>query len=183
VSGQHKPRGTRQCRRCGTKPRAEFPESIRIHFCLQCVAERMPTQPLVAAIERVQRRSSIDPWGHRRDAVKEQACERAEIGTRLFDHWRDGGHPDVDFDTADRVLVNLGLLWFDVFDEDTVRAPILRVTTYRARVKRVSGRGRVHYCRHREVVRTRWYGDAGPDYGELERIRRAFEGDPLEAVA
>lgn len=41
-------------------------------------------------------------------------CKRAGVSARTVSRWSNGELPTVQFVTADKVLCNLGLLWFDI---------------------------------------------------------------------
>jgi len=93
--------------------------------------------------------------------------------------WRSGTRPKVSLSQADQVLTRLDMLWWDVWNETTVRTPIIRVLLYSQRTKR-------HPNGHTNRVIERGlrdYGDRGPDLHTLNTIRNIWEGDAEEALA
>ena len=104
---------------------------------------------------------------------------RAGLGLneRIHYGWRNGDRPTLGIDRADEILTRAGLFWWDVWNEDTVRRPVLTVTTYVRQTK--MSRGRPYGCRAtKRVVR---YGDQGTDWTELRRIQELWE--PAETRA
>lgn len=134
----------------------------------------LPANPLAMAIGRAARRSFHDDPAER---------IRKEIGVsqRHVFAWRTRGR-DVSLDTADKALIALGLLWFDVWNEDTVRRPVLEVRCYLSRTK-FSPWHPEHRWRGRELTRRDWYGDKGTDWEELDRIEALMIGEPVEMAA
>lgn len=128
----------------------------------------LPSAQLAAAIDRLAARSTI-----------EAVCERAGIPARVASRWRLGeSGGQVDLDLADLVMTNLGLFWWDLWTEDTVREPLFVVTTYtNCRKKEPGG----VYRRRRLKDRTIPYGDLGTDYYRLRQIETLMSGS--QAVA
>lgn len=60
----------------------------------------------------------------------ESVCKRAGISDRTYRDWRDGSRPTVKFDTADRVLTRLGVLWWEVWDDQNTDAVQLQSVTF-----------------------------------------------------
>lgn len=52
------------------------------------------------------------------DRTQRELCADLEIDPRKLRGWQTGEFPNVSVEVADRVITRLGLLWFDVFDED-----------------------------------------------------------------
>lgn len=142
-------------------------------------AVTMPALQLALAIDGAAAREAgpVDENNHggRLAAV----CLRCELNERTVWAWRTGERPRVELAVADRVLVALELLWWDIWNEETVRKPLVAVTLRRPHRKR-DRRG------HDVVIwdrGERGYGDAGPDHTTLDAVRDAWEGDPQEATA
>lgn len=125
-----------------------------------------------------------------RDAVDDEAggagrlgivTARCGISDRYVYAWRSGTRPRVGIGVADRVLTGLDLLWWDVWNEDTVRVPLVLAHLYRPHTKRSKRTGEpLTYWDRGE----RGYGDAGPDLAALAAIETAWEGDEdMEAEA
>jgi hypothetical protein len=70
----------------------------------------LPARPLGLALER-----AIDP-----DTPVDEACERFRTSSRSLREWLTGAREFVQFNTADRVLCEIGLNWFEVWNERTV---------------------------------------------------------------
>lgn len=138
--------------------------------------ERLPSAPLVAMIDRI---ATAETIGYDADVVVDVIRDRAGIHSRVLSGWRTGERPDVPFEQADAVLIALDVLWWEVFDEDTVRKPLITATRYVWRTKKLKDGTTGRYPLRNG---TRRYGDDGPDLEALAQIQRAFEGDP-EAVA
>lgn len=100
-------------------------------------------------------------------------CERAKIQERVLYGWPRGERPEIGLDMADRVLMHAGLFWWEVWTEETVRVPLLVVTTYAPQTKHIRGGGRKRF---RVKVRTIGYGDAGPDHARLAEIHSLMVG-------
>ncbi len=142
---------------------AVVPEEIR--------AARVPARQLATAcdeyVAREVRLGNEDALG------RLFAHMTVEAGQRALYAWRSGERVSVSLDEADAVLVALGLLWWDVWNEDTVR--LWEYTFVRKRWSRSRKRW--------ERTRSWTVGDRGPDLEELERVRVAFEGVPEEVAA
>lgn len=109
----------------------------------------------------------------------ETVCARAGIPSRVFTRWRLGeGGGRVDLGLADTVLTRLGLFWWDVWTEETVREPLFLVTTYVNQNKK----GRYGHRRCRVKGRTIPYGDLGTDFWRLREIRALMSGESEEAA-
>jgi hypothetical protein len=138
----------------------------------------LPGRPLAAAVDRRAHRGR-DVFG-RPTSRLEQICKEMGISERYVYAWRTGGR-DMALDSADKALIVLGLLWFDVWNEDTVRRPLIEVRCYQFRDK-LSPRKERRYV-IRELTRRDWYGDAGTDWNELARVEALMTGEPLQAAA
>lgn len=131
--------------------------------------EYLPARPLADALMRIAARSDLA-----------SVCERADIPERILMRWRRGeGSGVVEFDHADRVLTRLGLLWWDVWNEDTVRESLFEVATYRMVRKREKCS---HYRMRRIKERTIPYGDLGTNYYRLREITALMTGALEEAA-
>lgn len=140
--------------------------------------QSLPGAPLARAVRRQAQRDALGytpAGGWDTDHAHGVMSIYERIGTparRVFG-WADGF--GVTWPKADEVLTRMGLLWWDVWNEDTVRLPVI--------VARVYGRHR-HQGRaaRRVLYRTVPYGDQGPDRAALERVRAIMEGN-IERVA
>ncbi len=138
----------------------------------------LPGRQLAAAIERALRRvMRPNPWGYASAGDISDGRARAFYGSlgvspRLVDSWSEGVRR-VALSRADHVLLTLDLLWFDVWNEETVRLPIIEVRTYKRQRLKPNGR------RYREPGRTVGYGDRGPDHRMLAAIEAAWTGEPV----
>lgn len=136
----------------------------------------LPGRPLAAAIYKIAEREELlrsksDPsHGRRFGAV----CARAGMHTRVVYAWS-SGERDASLVDVDRVLFRLGLEWWNVWDETSVRKPILVVHCYRMLVKHP--RRGPYRCWVRAVP----YGDLGPDMVELKRVEMVMTGEVLAA--
>ena len=128
-------------------------------------ADQIPGQPLAAFFDRRAQRSSL-----------EHVCKRADTSVRQVNRWRRGEQP-VSLNDADRALVKLNALWWDVYNPDTVREPLFVVHVYAHQMKAVRGKLKLRRVRARSVP----YGDIGTDYAEINRIERLFVGEPVAA--
>ncbi len=137
-------------------------------MCLQCKA-RLPSRQLAAVIQRL---SVGEPGGVL------VVCARAGIDDRRHRFWRDGIRPVLKPSLAERALEALDLFYWDVWNADTVRVPLVRAHLYLPRVYRRRRTSERVLCWDRGI---RDYGDGGPDYAELERIAGIFE--PVLEVA
>jgi hypothetical protein len=83
----------------------------------------LPARPLAEAVERViAARQAVATNGEGDEAMpaegREQVCETLGITDRALFDWKTGRRRMVRSDTADRVLVRSGLLWFDVWSPE-----------------------------------------------------------------
>lgn len=76
--------------------------------------QKLPLLPVQPLRERVLRRVHALET----QLTREEACEKVGVTTRMLNHWERGTYDAVRFDVADRVLIALGLNWFDVWTED-----------------------------------------------------------------
>ncbi|PTL55782.1 hypothetical protein [Paraconexibacter algicola] len=97
-----------------------------------------------------------------------------ELGTsaRSVTGWRNGERDLVQFDLADRLLLAIDRLWWEVWTEDTVRRPLIVAEVWTKRRKNAS--------RYWQRTARRRYGDGGPDHAALADVRRVWEGDTDE---
>lgn len=142
---------------------------------------RVPVAPLVMLIDDIAARAALDRGAiydpRAVDAALGTVCARADLNDRVLYRWRVGEDPTVALERAEVVIEALDAFWWEVWTAETVRRPLFVAASYRWRDKRLpSGK----MGRYRERTRTVVYGDQGPDLFELERIRRAFEGEPPE---
>lgn len=141
--------------------------------------ERIPSRPLVVMLDRLADRARrhdlvldvTESIGHR---VREQLglSDRVEYALRAGARWT------VDLALADQLVTRADLLWFDVFDEDTLRLG-LEVRRYVMREKRLPSGARRMY---RERVGTVLVGDWGPDLRALRLVEALFTGEGLAEV-
>lgn len=88
--------------------------------------ERVDPRPLAWAIWREVERERADGElsmlvqfpGRRRDSRYVATCERCRVDPSKVRRWLTGADPLVSVDLADRVLLGLGLEWWDVYDPD-----------------------------------------------------------------
>jgi hypothetical protein len=137
----------------------------------------LPGAPLAAAFERALIRLR-NPYAAGESAV-DQLFEQCGLQPRQIYAWRVGERRPT-LDPADRALIALDLLWWDVWNEDTVRRPVIEVRSYKFRDKRGHDGGRKPT---RCIAARTPYGDLGPDWDELARIERLMTGQQLEAAA
>lgn len=152
------------CRGCGElRPKRAFraPKSL----CAVCDWDDpyLPGKQLVAAVERY-------AWREQREIRDVTHC--LGINERILFAWRVGARNPRSVQ-ADSVLIGIDRHYWDVWNEDTVRVPVLRVTTWIQR-KKITSPGKEWTTLER--IGERHYGDAGPDHEALETVRRAFEG-------
>jgi hypothetical protein len=126
----------------------------------------LPARPIAAVID--QRTKTTDLV---------LVCELIGFQERQVSRWRNGELATVSADDADRVMTALDLFWWEVFTEDTVRLPVLVVTTYQHAKKNVRGKTKVV----RNKMRTLPYGDQGPDHERLSQIRALMSGEAIAA--
>lgn len=74
---------------------------------------RLPMLPVAPLFDRA--RKLVDALEEAK-LTREEACSTAGVAPRLFRQWETGIYATVRFDVADRVLIALGLNWFDVWD-------------------------------------------------------------------
>jgi hypothetical protein len=150
---------------------------------------KLPSRPLVfyigALIEREQRRRIMagdTKVPGMRDGVQpvEGVCKELGVDPRTWTRWRRGASTTVQWEQIDNILTRGEALWFDLFNEETVRKPkfLIEVVGYR---NRKNGRGKITLGR--EIKRTFYIGDDGTDYDELNRIRELFEPSTRQLVA
>jgi hypothetical protein len=84
------------------------------------VAGYVAAPPLAAAIEAevVRRRPHWVATGDNEDSVRKDLVAEIGITSRTLYAWKNGERHLARFDVADRVVVTLDLLWFDVYDPD-----------------------------------------------------------------
>lgn len=167
----------RRERRDGVRP--ENIRNGRVKHSSQPAREaRLPIAPLAAAITRaIQRERGRNVFGYDAGALddsQQRILKLVDVNGRLYYAWQRGEREQSDFNTIDRVLVRLELQWWDVYDETTLRLPVLTVRTWRRRERRF--RGRPLPLLVWEQIASCRYGDAGPDHEQLRVVREAFEG-------
>jgi hypothetical protein len=156
------------CRRCRlVRPVDLFAAKTRI--CIYCIDPNplVPVYPLLPALAKIQARHE---W--------ENTTLANVIGVdeRTLSFWRHLAR-DPRLAAVEDILDRLDFLWFDVYNESTVRHVVRIVETRRSRVRRVGGEVRHYY----EVVSRTRVGDLGPNLTELARLERAFSGPDLAA--
>lgn len=130
-------------------------------------AGMLPARPLGLAIRRLSTRT-----GH----SEIELADIIGIDPRQIYRWGIGECPMVTLEIADLVMTRLGLLWWDIWNEDTVRCPHITVLLRKVQRKKHTGKGR-HYD---AVIRSeRYYGDAGTDWLTLRRVERLMD-PPLD---
>lgn len=118
---------------------------------------------------------------------REVTCKRLGTTEKTVRSWVNGERDSVQFDKADVVLSRADWFYWDVWNEDTVRVPALRVVSYTPKGPPAS-RERVVECdcgcpavtfHYRNPTRTACVelGDLGPDLDTLRLVERAFTGD------
>lgn len=138
----------------------------------------LPGRPLAAAIHRLA--ASMDPVeGTSADDGYSAVVERAGKDPRAVSAWGTGER-NVGLDIADEVLINLDLCWWEVWNEDTLRRPVVEARSYVFPLRARHNGGKKPT---RTLQRTRLYGDLGPDLDELRRVERLMTGQQLEAAA
>jgi hypothetical protein len=137
--------------------------------------ERLPSRPVGMYLEQRARRLRAE-WQTPEEQFGE-VCALAGIKfPRSVWAWRRGERATVDFDVVDRILVNLGLNWWDIYTPEQVRRAVIVARVHRVRPKKGS-HGSDKICMTREIAGEVHYGDAGPDLALLDVVREAFEGD------
>lgn len=133
--------------------------------------------------------------GHR------DVCQRAGIFERTAFGWRSGEREKTSLSVATDVMARLDLLWWDVWNLDTVRKHKFKAVVYK-NVKPDPGRDLGPWdadtiCRWMEdpkamapagfkrvTLKSKSYIDLGPDRQELRTIAKTFEGSrPRRAAA
>ena len=145
-------------------------------------ARILPSMPLANAVQAVvDRRTREMNWPFvatgSQHYCSEMVCEEAGCTSRNLRRWQAGHQPTVRLDTADTVLTNLDLLWWDVWNEQTVRRPLLTVMLRRKRLKRNCNGHMSVKCTERGE---KHYGDAGTDWDLLAQIELMWCGDPVQ---
>jgi hypothetical protein len=142
----------------------------------------LPGQPLASAMrayEERQRRGNSNLFAPDLGADTGElgaVYERVGVAERVARRWARG--LGVSLSAADLVLTRLGLAWWEVWSEETVRLPIFVVGVYGPRItKRRNGTRRIV----RERARLIPYGDLGPDQEELRRIEALMTGEEMAA--
>lgn len=126
----------------------------------------VPGQPLAAALDRLALESDL-----------EAVCELAGVSCRQVTRWR-RGEQGVSTNDADLVLTGVHLLWWDVWNEDSVRTPLFEVCVYTWQIKTMrNGTSAARRVR----VRVAPYGDAGPDAARLAEIAALMSGEAVAA--
>jgi hypothetical protein len=177
----------------------QVPEPVRTHICTMddCMELRMeankpllgrgskgelPALPLGRVLmelaEQEERIRSIAGYEGSTGA-KADTYSRAQANERRVRGWRSGENTTVSVDIVDRVLIGLDLLWWEVFNERTVRIPILEAHTRRRQLKLRRTRNGYSWA----IIRgKKVYGDKGPDDLTLKRIERIWE-PPMDEEA
>lgn len=137
-------------------PRTGRLKVVPLTWADDAVIPRVPAWPLAEA---------IDSLGSSESIVR----ARLDLAERTLYRWRVGEADRIQFDVADRIITASPWLWFDVWNERTLRTPALVVT--RHRLRRLKGRTALI-----RVATTR-YGDLGPAREELAGVAFAFTGD------
>jgi hypothetical protein len=88
------------------------------------VTHRLPAAPLAAVLARFVAREGVD---EERGGGVGRVCDRAGIPDRTYFAWRTGEREHVNFDVADRVLTNLGLMWWDVWTPAQVEGTLYAI--------------------------------------------------------
>ena len=104
----------------------------------------------------------------------EHWCRKAGVSDRAFREWRDGTRPNVDFKTADKVLQSLGILWFDVWNENTVPRRLIEVRLWGYRS--AGRKGKRYKQRHMRYLYYTYGPVVGVDHEKLALIKKAFTG-------
>jgi hypothetical protein len=134
----------------------------------------LPALPVAVAIYRIAAQEErLARWGMPSptlgsDGKLAEVCERIGVNERTVYAWRHGERRRLRFYNALEVVDRLGLLWGDVWNDETVRRPALLAMVY-VRSRRL--RSGLHLRRLRTVP----YGDLGPDHRELAYIDTLFE--------
>lgn len=92
-------------------------KKARLHIIdIGAASEVVPVAPLVSAILAKESRMNPDRHGHDRSLLV--LLERCSLHERVFRRWRSGEATSTSIDRADRVLIGLDLLWWDVWPPD-----------------------------------------------------------------
>lgn len=140
---------------------------------------RLPTYPLVKVIDQLAEKeyfSSLEEGATRTDKMYTSGalstvCAKAGIQIRTLLRWRIGAATTTSFEQVDNLLTHTTFCWWDIFNENTVRLPEVKIEVTSGRMK-ANRKGEL--IMRRELVRTYRIGDIGPDYEELNRIQRYF---------
>jgi hypothetical protein len=138
----------------------------------------VPARPLADALERIVARESRSPHINQ-DHARHALCMRIGYTERHLWAWTHGERPGVNLETVDKVLTYSDLLWWEVWNEDTVRVPVLVVTVHGPQRKLQRGRRRVYRVKTRTIP----YGDRGPDRAKLREIEALMTGKPVRRAA
>jgi hypothetical protein len=127
----------------------------------------VPAAPLAVAVWRMAARESLT-----------DICERAEIVERVVNRWTRGeAQGRVALSVADQVMTKLGLFWWEIWTEDTVREPLFEVFTYKHYVKKYkTGEYKPQRVRDRTIP----YGDLGTDFWALREITNLMTAADLD---
>lgn len=176
----------------------------------------LPTWPVWLAFENeraaYEKRLAGLPSFEGRSGAMRDICIRAQTKERVATRWRSGEVSTIKLDRADELLISLGWLWWEVWNERTVRIPVVRVHLRSQRIKTASlpgysreailaahegmSLGEIMWKRiernwmlmRREgdrISMTRGYkdyGDLGVDQVTLKRIERLWE-PPMDEEA
>lgn len=130
-----------------------------------------------------------------------EVCERAGIMERTAFGWRCGERDNTELRNAADVMSRVDLLWWDVWNTDTVRRHAFRATVYKnakpdptVSLGPLNAETFVQWNEHpkrmspvgfkRVKLESTRYVDLGPDKVELRKIARKFEGSkPRRAAA
>lgn len=106
------------CIACGEKPVAKA--NTRCFDCRHPMPPSLPGRPLAEAILRQARREEHETQFAALNGIGRMntVCKRVGISERNVRRWMSGTQDGVTFDRADYILIQLGLLWFDVWTDD-----------------------------------------------------------------
>lgn len=139
-------------------------------------AQSLPSAPLADAImriaEREHKRRAFAGSTAANDYRLTAICEQAEVPVRRVSSWR-RGETNVSWGTADTVLTRLGLFWWEIWTEETVRVPLFEVRVYAHQWKTCHGKRRYQRIRTASVP----YGDQGPDRETLRYVEHVMTGE------
>lgn len=144
--------------------------------------DKLPAPQLAKALQAIiDRRTREMNWPFDGNGnylhCNEMVCK--EVGTtgRNLRRWQSGWQPQVQFDKADEVITNMDLLWWDVWNADTVRKPVFTVMLRRVRMKRNYKGQKPMRCVEKGELH---YGDLGTDWDKLREIEEAWCGTPAQ---